>query len=69
MIEQGCTDPASMPELYSWYRHHKNGDMYQVRGFADLEATGELMVIYRKGSQYWVRPAHEWASRFGLVLF
>lgn len=38
------------------YRHYK-GDIYSLVAEAKHSETGELMVVYRKGTEFWVRPA------------
>lgn len=46
------------------YRHFKGGE-YEVVDIAILEATGELLVIYRAlvDASLWARPVPNWTER------
>jgi hypothetical protein len=55
-----------LPQPDALYRHH-SGKVYQVLEIAKMEATGEVVIVYReRGSihRVWVRPASEWWDKF-----
>jgi len=59
-----------LPKPDGLYRHH-SGKVYQVLEVAKMEATGEVVIVYReRGSidNVWVRPASEWWDKFKEVL-
>jgi len=58
------------PKPDTAYRHH-SGKIYQVLEIAKMEATGEVVIVYReRGSidKVWVRPASEWWDKFKEVV-
>jgi len=59
-----------LPKPDGFYRHH-SGKVYQVLEVAKMEATGEVVIVYReRGSidNVWVRPASEWWAKFREVV-
>jgi len=55
------TDELILPEVGSWWLHHKGGS-YTVVGTAIIEATLEPCVVYRHAGAYqqWVRTLQNW---------
>jgi len=57
-------DQLSRIVLGSIWEHTKNKGMYTVLFVGRLEATQELVVVYRHvcGSDVWVRPLSSWVE-------
>ncbi|MEY4684598.1 MAG: hypothetical protein RLZ25_1057 [Pseudomonadota bacterium] len=59
-----------LPKPDALYRHH-SGKVYKVLEIAKMEATGEVVVVYRERfsmGNVWVRPASEWWDKFMEVM-
>jgi len=66
----GMTKTNILPKPDGLYRHH-SGKVYQILEIAKMEATGEVVIVYReRGSidNVWVRPASEWWDKFREVV-
>jgi len=53
------------PIMLGVYRHYKNGNRYEVVGFATHSETLEIMVIYKAmygEKATWVRPLLMWSE-------
>lgn len=52
------------PDLDSYWRHKRTGNIYRVVCTAFIEATMDLAVMYSRGGVVWVRPEAEFLQRF-----
>lgn len=51
--------------MSTFVRHIKSGGIYEIVCHAQMESSGEMVVVYRgRTGQNWVRPVHEMAARF-----